>query len=117
MERLPTLRSARLIFRPFQITDAEAVQCLAGVKEVAAGTFLPHPLDRQAAQDWITERHADSAAGTGATFAITLAESGEVIGAIGMEIVVAHEHARLSYWLGINYWNRGYGTEAVKALL
>lgn len=117
MTPVVTVRTERLLLRPFHATDAEAVHRLAGSKDVAAGTFLPHPIDRQAAQDWITERLKDQAAGTGATFAITLAESGEVIGSIGMEIVAEHEQGRLSYWLGSAYWNRGYGTEAVTALL
>ncbi len=117
MAPLVTIRTARLLLRPFQTTDAEAVHCLTGSRDVAAGTFLPHPMDRQAAQDWITERVKDQGAGTGVTFAITLAGSGELIGSIGMELVLAHEQGRLSYWLGRAYWNRGFGTEAVTALV
>lgn len=117
MDTFPTLNTGRLVLRQFEVTDAEAVQHLAGAKEVAAGTFLPHPMDRQAAHDWITERLKNQAAGTGVTFAITLAESGEVIGSIGLEIVAEHEQGRLSYWLGSAYWNHGYGTEAVTALV
>ena len=51
------------------------------------------------------------------TFAVTLAESGDVIGSIGLEILAEHEQGRLSYWLGQAYWNRGFGTEVVTALL
>lgn len=117
MTPVVTIGTKRLRLRPFQTTDAEAVHRLAGSQDVAAGTFLPHPMDRQAAHDWITDRVKDQAAGTGVTFAITLAESAEVIGSIGMELVPAHEQGRLSYWLGRDYWNRGYGTEAVAALV
>ncbi|MBA5873863.1 MAG: GNAT family N-acetyltransferase [Nitrospira sp. CR1.2] len=112
-----TIRTKRLLFRPFQTSDAEVVHRLAGSHDVASGTFLPHPMDRQAAHNWITERVEDQAAGRGVTFAITLAESGQVIGSIGMEIVTAHEQGRLSYWLGRTYWNKGYGSEAVTALV
>lgn len=112
-----TLRTDRLLLRPFRTTDAEAVHRLAGSKDVAAGTFLPHPMNRQAAQDWITERLKDHEAGTGVTFAITLPESAQVIGSIGVELVTAHEQGRLSYWLGQAYWNQGYGTEVVTALV
>ncbi len=111
------IRTKRLLLRRFQTTDAEAVHHLAGAKDVAAGTFLPHPMDRQAAQDWIAQRHADSAAGKAVTFAITPAESEQVIGSIGMELATEHEQGRLSYWLGVSFWNRGYCTEAVSALL
>ena len=117
MDTFPTLNTGRLFLRQFEVTDAEAVQHLAGAKEVAAGTFLPHPMDRQAAHDWITERLKNQAAGMGVTFAISLAKSGEVIGSIGLEIVAEHEQGRLSYWLGSAYWNQGYGTEAVTALV
>lgn len=112
-----TIRTERLLLRPFQTSDVEVVHRLAGSQDVAAGTFLPHPMDRQAAQNWITERVEDQAAGRGVTFAITLAESGQVIGSIGMELVAAHEQGRLSYWLGNPYWNKGYGTDAVTALV
>ena len=117
MTAIVTIGTKRLRLRPFQTTDAEAVHRLAGSQDVAAGTFLPHPMDRQAAQDWVTERLKDQAAGTGVTFAITLLENGELIGSIGMELVLAHEQGRLTYWLGRDYWNQGYGTEAVTALV
>ncbi|MBX3371369.1 MAG: GNAT family N-acetyltransferase [Nitrospira sp.] len=117
MTAIVTIGTKRLRLRPFQTTDAEAVHRLAGSQDVAAGTFLPHPMDRQAAQDWVTERLKDQAAGTGVTFAITLLENGELIGSIGMELVLAHEQGRLTYWLGHDYWNHGYGTEAVTALV
>ena len=117
MTSVVTVQTRRLLLRPFQPADAEAVHCLAGSQEVAAGTFLPHPLDRQAAQDWIMDRVKDQAAGTAVTFAITLAENTAVIGSIGLELIPAHEQGRLSYWLGRAYWNRGYGTEAVKSLV
>ncbi|MBS0169475.1 MAG: GNAT family N-acetyltransferase [Nitrospira sp.] len=112
-----TLSTARLRLRPFQMADAETVQALAGTQDVAAGTFLPHPMDRQSAQAWITARLDDQTAGTGVTVAIILAESGVLIGSIGMELVSAHEQGRLSYWLGRDYWNRGYGTEVVRAFV
>ena len=117
MTSVVTVQTRRLLLRPFQPADAEVVRCLAASQEVAAGTFLPHPLDRQAAQDWIMDRVKDQAAGTAVTFAITLAENTAVIGSIGLELIPAHEQGRLSYWLGRAYWNRGYGTEAVKSLV
>ena len=117
MRAIVTIGTKRLRLRPFQTTDAEAVHRLAGSQDVAAGTFLPHPMDRQAAQDWVTERLKDQAAGTGVTFAITLLENGELIGSIGMELMLVHEQGRLTYWLGRDYWNQGYGTEAVTALV
>jgi [ribosomal protein S5]-alanine N-acetyltransferase len=117
MPSFPTLRTERLLLRQFLPTDASRIQELAGVKEVAAGTFLPHPYEDGTAEEWITAQHRNFVAGTAMHFAITLALDQTVIGSIGLDIAQAHRHARLGYWLGITYWNRGYGTEAVKAAL
>lgn len=116
MDAFPTLRTTRLILRRFQASDADTVQRLAGGKEVAAGTFLPHPYEAETAAKWIAQQES-FAAGSALTFAIVLAETHQLIGSIGMEITTTHEHARLSYWLGTAYWNQGYCTEAVQAIL
>jgi [ribosomal protein S5]-alanine N-acetyltransferase len=50
-------------------------------------------------------------------FAITRRETGEFCGSIGLRIAVAHERAELGYWIGVPFWNRGYGTEAGAAVL
>lgn len=117
MDVCPILRTERLILRQFQASDADTVQRLAGVKEVVAGTLLPHPYDLEAAAKWIVQQQENFAAGNSITFAIVLAEEELLIGSIGMEIAHEHQLARLSYWLGTNYWNQGYCTEAVRAVL
>ena len=117
MDACPTLHTERLLLRPFQASDADTVHRLAGVKEVAAGTLLPHPFDVEAAAQWIAQQLEHFAAGNALTFAIVLAEEEQLIGSIGMEIAREHQLARLSYWLGVAYWNQGYCTEAVQAVL
>lgn len=117
MVRFPTLRTERLKLRHFQLTDARDVQRLAGPKEVAAGTFLPHPYEDGTAEQWIANQEHDFDASKAVNFAVTLATDHTLVGSIGLEIASAHRHARLGYWLGIPYWNRGYCTEAVRAVL
>ena len=117
MDACPTLHTERLLLRPFKAADADTVYRLAGVKEVAAGTLLPHPYDLEAAAQWIAQQQESFAASNAITFAIVLAEEELLIGSIGMEIAHEHQLARLSYWLGTNYWNQGYCTEAVRAVL
>lgn len=85
--------------------------------EIAAGTFLPHPYEETFAIDWIAAQERHYAAGTAVHFAITLVQDGTLIGSIGLEIVAAHRHARLGYWLGVEYWRQGFATEAVRAVL
>jgi len=117
MPDAPSIKTTRLLLRPFQLTDASDIQQLAGAKEVAAGTFLPHPYETGMAEQWIADRERAHEAGTAVSFAITLADNAAFIGSISLDIVPAHRHARLSYWLGLPYWNHGYGTEAVRAIL
>lgn len=117
MTSFPILGTERLILRQFQPADAPAIRQLAGTEEVAAGTLLPHPYEEGLAEQWIANQQQDYEAGRNVSFAITLAEGEIVIGSIGLEIAQVHRQARLGYWIGHDYWNRGYGTEAVKAVL
>ena len=118
MTDFPTLTTARLLLRQFRLADAQDVQRLAGVQAVAKQTLvIPHPYEDGMAERWIEQQQNEFIAGRGLTFAILLAASATFIGSIGMEIQTEHRHARLSYWLGLPYWNQGYATEAAKAVL
>ena len=49
-------------------------------------------------------------------FAITL-RSGELVGAIGLSLGEKHRRGELGYWIGKAFWNNGYCTEAVQAVV
>ncbi len=117
MATSPTLRTDRLLLRQFQLNDAADVQRLAGAKEVAAGTFLPHPYTDDTAEQWIRSQQQNFDTGTLVDFAIVLPAGHVLIGSIGLDIAAGHQHARMGYWVGVPYWNQGYGTEAVNAVL
>ncbi len=114
----PVIKTARLILRPFRITDAVAVQKLAGEFEIADTTAnIPHPYYIDHARDWIkTHRESYESERLG-VFAITKVESEELIGAVGLMINRGHDSAELGYWVGKPFWNQGYCTEASRALL
>ena len=40
-----------------------------------------------------------------------------MIGTIGLHLNKEHQKAELGYWLGKNFWRKGYLTEALKAVL
>jgi RimJ/RimL family protein N-acetyltransferase len=114
----PVLRTARLLLRPFVVDDALAVQLLAGAREVADTTLhIPHPYPAGAAEQWIATHPATWEAGTGVTYAVTDAGNGVLMGAVALTIDPAHERGELGYWLGVPYWNRGYCTEASRAVV
>ncbi|HZL99458.1 MAG TPA: GNAT family N-acetyltransferase, partial [Planctomycetota bacterium] len=110
---LPTLAGPRVVLRPFVLADASDVQRLAGERDIAATTALiPHPYEDGMAEAWIAT-HADRfARDEAATFAVTLGATGELLGAISLQIRREHARAELGYWIGKPYWGRGYCTEA-----
>jgi ribosomal-protein-alanine N-acetyltransferase len=108
-----TLATERLILRPFTLADAPAVQQLAGAREVALNTLMiPHPYPDGAAEEWISKPRENVV-----NFAITIREEGALAGAIGLVLDRANERAEIGYWIAVPYWNRGYATEAGRAVV
>lgn len=114
----PTLTTDHLVLRPFTAADADDVQKIAGEREIAYNTAtIPHPYPEGAAEGWILA-HADAfQAKKGAVFAITLRETGELVGAVGLKLEPEHTRAELGYWIGKTFWNHGYATEAARRVV
>jgi RimJ/RimL family protein N-acetyltransferase len=118
MKTRPTLKTDRLLLRPFTVADAPDVQRLAGDRAIADTTLnIPHPYEDGVAEEWIGTHQAIFDAGKGAHFAITLKSDGTLVGAIGLMAMVAGHQAELGYWIGKDHWNQGYCTEAGRAVL
>lgn len=108
----------RLRLRPFTLADAADVQRLAGAWEVADTTLLiPHPYPDGAAEAWIRTHASGRDAGIGLTLAITLKDTGALVGSIGLTIDRATTSAELGYWVGVPFWGLGYATEAAQAVI
>ena len=113
----PTLKTERLVLRPFAPADAPLVHILAGDKDVASTTrLIPHPYPDGLAESWIDSLPGKYERGDGVSFAITLKE-GALIGSIGLILSLADHHGEMGYWIGKPYWNSGYCTEAAAAVL
>jgi [ribosomal protein S5]-alanine N-acetyltransferase len=122
---IPTLKTPRLLLRPFTLADAPCLQELASDERVAAGTArIPHPNPAGSAARSITSC-LNNPSENRLPFAITLAAgndpvpAGQLIGRIGLsrEDPPQIDHATLGYWLGVAHWNHGYATEAAAAVL
>ncbi|MFO1397943.1 MAG: GNAT family N-acetyltransferase [Burkholderiales bacterium] len=115
----PTLESTRLCLRPFDVTDAGAVQRLAGDERVArAAAAIPHPYPEGEAERWISTHGEAFAARREVVFAVTLHERNELVGAISLfDLGEPHARGELGYWTGVEHWNRGYCTEAAARLI
>lgn len=118
MKQRPRLETERLILRPFARSDAADVQRLAGSRAVADTTLnIPHPYEDGAAEEWISKHQGVFEDGKGVCFAVTLKSDGSLVGAISLMRMVEGHQAELGYWIGQPYWNRGFCTEAGRAVV
>lgn len=114
----PILETRRLRLRPFNPPDAPAVQRMAGDRAIAATTAnVPHPYPAGAAEAWIATHPEMWAERKGATFAIVRKEDDEIVGAIGLRFSRESLWAELGYWVGKEWWSRGYASEAAAELV
>jgi RimJ/RimL family protein N-acetyltransferase len=114
---LPTIKTKRLILNPFHEDDVQDVVNLAGDKNVYKTTLnLPHPYKTIDAQRWIASHSSSFIENKAITFAIRL-NNNCLIGAISLAMDSKHSRGELGYWIGTKYWNNGYCTEAVKAVI
>ena len=118
MKERPSLETARLLLRPFALTDAAAVRHLAGDPEIAATTLnVPHPYEDGMAEKWIATHQERFEKGELVNFAITLRADEILVGAIGLHLTPPHGRAELGYWIGKPFWGQGYCTEAAEAVV
>ncbi len=114
-----TIETKRLILRQFQMEDAEKMyRNWANDPEVTRFlTWPPHgsvEVTKQVIQSWVLDYETPSSY----QWCITLKESGEPIGSIG--VVNQKEKAKASeigYCIGRAYWHQGYTSEALKAVM
>jgi len=115
----PTLRTSRLTLGAFRAEDAPEVQRLAGAREVADTTLaIPHPYELDHAIAWIGQQRKEAARGRAVNFAIRLRSSDALIGSAGLrDIDPEHLQAELGFWMGQEWWGKGYAREASIAVI
>ena len=115
---LPTLNTTDLLLRPYSPADIADLVRLAGAREVAATTLrIPHPYGEQQGAEFVAACQSEADAMQSVRFAITLRDSGEFCGGVGLRLELNYHRAELGYWLGVPYWGRGYATAAAQAMV
>jgi ribosomal-protein-alanine N-acetyltransferase len=105
-----TLKTERLTLRPLLATDAQSFVSFAGDADVARMTArIPHPYSLAQAEEWIGR--ATQASET--VFAIVYQDA--LIGCTGY-MAEDDGRAELGFWIGKPFWNRGFATEATRAV-
>lgn len=112
----PVLATERLILRMPVMDDAEELAVIANNREIAEMTAqLPHPYTRADAEAFIGSVLAGDV--DGYTYAITIAETGQLIGMCGVSRPARHAGLAVGYWLGRAFWGKGYASEAATAVV
>ncbi len=119
MNQQPTIKTERLILRPYRLEDAAELQRLIGERDVVSTmTNVPYPYEDGTAEEWIGGRRESFEKGKTVDFAITHRQEGFLIGGASLvDIDQPSERAEIAYWIGKPYWRKGYGTEAAKAIV
>jgi RimJ/RimL family protein N-acetyltransferase len=115
----PTIRTARLLLGTFEPDDAPELQRMAGAREIADTTVsIPHPYELDHARAWIGNQHKESVRGRATNFAIRLLPGSPLIGCASLrDIDYDHLQAELGFWIGLDWWGKGYASEAAQAVI
>ncbi len=110
------ISTKRLVLRRPRLSDADDIfDNYAADPEVTRYLIFPPYIDRSEVAPFLRSRLARWDSGEEFSWAITRAEEDRVIGMIDCRV---REHAAdIGYVLSRHYWNRGYITEAAKAVV
>ncbi|HEV8528134.1 MAG TPA: GNAT family N-acetyltransferase, partial [Actinomycetes bacterium] len=114
----PTLHTARLLLRPFNDADANALFALHSSAYVLRYWDAPPWSERERAERFIAACREMAAESSGARLAIERVSDGAFIGWCGLvRWNPDYRSASMGYCLDDAAWGYGYATEAARALL
>lgn len=114
----PTLKTARLLLRPFTEADTDAMFALHSNPDVLRYWDAPPWKTRAQAEQFIARCKQFEQEGTGARLAIERSADGAFLGWCGLaNWDPAYRSARMGYCLNEAAWGQGFATEAARAML
>ena len=115
VERLipPVLKTARLVLRPLQDSDAGLIKLYVGDERVALNlAVVPHPYPDGAAEAYIERSRSPD----GDEICWVMALNGELIGVISISPKDTGR-GNIGYWLAPQFWGAGFTPEALEAVV
>lgn len=113
----PVIAAGRFVLRPLRKSDAGLIALYLGDARVATGTpSVPHPLPPGAAEAMVARTMSDKRE------ADVWALDGSVQGlaeVLGLVTLTPHGEGQseVSYWVAPAFWNTGFASEAVNAIV
>ena len=115
---LPVLETDRLILRPLRRQDAKDIFSYASDPDVARFVLWDPHKTLSETKAYLRYMRSLSRRGLPSSWAVTLRDSGKVIGTMGfMWFSEANSAAEVGYSLSKAFWNQGYATEALRAVI
>jgi len=106
------LETERLLLRRPTLADVRAITRLANDRRIAENTRrLPHPYSEDHAIEFVRNAASDN---RGTAFLIE--SNFAPVGVVGVDWREP-DAPELGYWLGVEHWGRGFGTEAARATI
>ena len=115
IETSPVIETRRLSLRAPGHQDAKRIASLANDREIARMTLrMPHPYSEAEAERFVVQVASQDPRRAN-TFVIEHEDHGPV-GVIGL-FEDADHMPEIGYWIGRDFWGRGYATEALQGAL
>lgn len=117
-----TLTTERLLLRPFESRDVDAVVAACQDPEIKRHTTVPEPYERTHAEEFVC---VISPAGwqtdTAYNFGVFAKEEGSLVGSVGLvradRLLTADHRAEIGFWTAKEWRERGLTVEAARALI
>lgn len=106
------LETERLSLRRPTLADVKAIARLANDRRIAENTRrLPHPYSQEHAVEFVRFTAAEPR-----ELAFLIEQNFVAIGMVGINMIEP-DAPELGYWLGVEHWGQGFGTEAARAAI
>lgn len=113
----PVIEAGRFILRPVRKSDAGLLALYTGDRRVAEATrSVPHPLPPGATEAFISRAQAEDRVEDVWVMDGSAQNMGEVLGVIGLKRMDRGQ-SEVSYWVAPAFWNTGFASEALRALI
>jgi len=111
------LTTENLVLRAPNKDDVQDIAALANNRKISSMLeSMPYPYFDKHAEEFIDNVSRPDAGEV--VFAITHADTGALMGICGVHLVKRRfDLPHLGYWLGEEFWGKGYATEAARALV
>ncbi|MFE6778869.1 GNAT family N-acetyltransferase [Streptomyces sp. NPDC057702] len=114
------LNTPRLVLRPFESSDADAVHAACQEPDIPRWTNVPSPYTHEHARSFVSQVVPDGwRSDTSYNLAVVSRDEGTLVGAIGLRVALAgpERQAELGYWTVKEHRGRGYTVEAARAMV